>query len=244
MLTKDKNEIIESICNDLEGVSDSALAQLAKTFGVSLQDDSEFIGAKSLPPKVSVARHDKQRIGKTVIVKGILVPNIEKVQRIKVLGSSRRRYAGIGDVIVVTVKEAQQKEALPASAIKKGIMKKAVVVRKHKEYRRPDGTYIRFDNNACVIIDATLTPKGKRIFGPMARELREKGKYMKIVSSAPEVVTALNTDSHLSGRIKNGHSFLFNDKTAPKTLIDRKVKSVGASTIRNREVYSVEFYED
>jgi large subunit ribosomal protein L14 len=104
------------------------------------------------------------------------------VQCIKVLGGSKRKYASIGDIIVVAVKDA-----VPASNIKKGMVEKAVVVRTHKEYRRPDGTYIRFDDNACVIIDATLNPKGKRIFGPVARELREKD-YMKIVSLAPEVL--------------------------------------------------------
>ncbi|MDR2028251.1 MAG: 50S ribosomal protein L14 [Treponema sp.] len=104
------------------------------------------------------------------------------VQCIKVLGGSKRKYAGIGDIIVVAVKDA-----LPTSTIKKGSVEKAVVVRTHKEYRRPDGTYIRFDDNACVIIDASLNPKGKRIFGPVARELREKD-YMKIVSLAPEVL--------------------------------------------------------
>ena len=105
------------------------------------------------------------------------------VQCIKVLGGTRRRYAGIGDIIVVAVKEA-----LPTSTIKKGSLEKAVVVRTHKEYRRPDGTYIRFDDNACVIMDAALNPKGKRIFGPVARELREKSEYMKIISLAPEVL--------------------------------------------------------
>jgi large subunit ribosomal protein L14 len=104
------------------------------------------------------------------------------VQCIKVLGGSKRKYAGVGDIIVVAVKDA-----LPTSTIKKGSVEKAVVVRTHKEYRRPDGTYIRFDDNACVIIDASLNPKGKRIFGPVARELREKD-YMKIVSLAPEVL--------------------------------------------------------
>jgi large subunit ribosomal protein L14 len=106
----------------------------------------------------------------------------KRVQCIRVLGGTRRRYAGIGDIIVVAVKNA-----LPASAIKKGAVEKAVVVRLHKEYRRSDGTYIRFDDNACVIIDANKNPKGKRIFGPVARELREK-EYMKIVSLAPEVL--------------------------------------------------------
>ena len=105
------------------------------------------------------------------------------VQCIKVLGGTRRRNAGIGDIIVVAVKDA-----LPTSVIKKGSVERAVIVRSHKEYRRPDGTYIRFDDNACVIIDAALNPKGKRIFGPVARELRERGEFMKIVSLAPEVL--------------------------------------------------------
>ncbi len=104
------------------------------------------------------------------------------VQCIKVIGGSHRRYAGIGDVIVVAVKDA-----IPTSAIKKGSIEKAVIVRVSKEYRRPDGTYIRFDDNACVIIDANSNPKGKRIFGPVARELRDMD-YMKIVSLAPEVL--------------------------------------------------------
>ncbi|GMO31196.1 MAG: 50S ribosomal protein L14 [Termitinemataceae bacterium] len=104
------------------------------------------------------------------------------VQCIKVLGGSKRRYAGIGDIIVVAIKET-----LPTSLIKKGTVEKAVIVRTHKEYRRNDGTYIRFDDNACVIIDANRNPKGKRIFGPVARELRDKD-YMKIVSLAPEVL--------------------------------------------------------
>jgi large subunit ribosomal protein L14 len=107
----------------------------------------------------------------------------KRAQCIKVLGGSKRRYASIGDIIVVAIKEA-----LPTSAIKKGSVEKAVIVRTHKEYRRPDGTYIRFSDNACVIIDAALNPKGKRIFGPVARELREKGEFMKIVSLAPEVL--------------------------------------------------------
>ncbi len=104
------------------------------------------------------------------------------VQIIKVLGGTHRRYASIGDIVVVAVKAT-----IPNSAIKKGAVEKAVIVRTHKEYRRPDGTYIRFDDNACVIIDANKNPKGKRIFGPVARELRERD-YMKIVSLAPEVL--------------------------------------------------------
>ena len=101
---------------------------------------------------------------------------------IKVLGGSKRRYASIGDVIVVAIKEA-----LPVSSIKKGTVEKAVVVRVSKEYRRKDGTYVRFDDNACVIIDDNKNPKGKRIFGPVARELRDYD-YMKIISLAPEVL--------------------------------------------------------
>ncbi len=104
------------------------------------------------------------------------------VQCIKVIGGSHRRYASIGDVIVVAVQDA-----IPTSNIKKGSIEKAVIVRISKEYRRPDGTYIRFDDNACVIIDANSNPKGKRVFGPVARELRDMD-YMKIVSLAPEVL--------------------------------------------------------
>ncbi|AEV29920.1 ribosomal protein L14, bacterial/organelle [Sphaerochaeta pleomorpha str. Grapes] len=105
----------------------------------------------------------------------------KKVQCIKVLGGSHRYVASVGDIIVVAVKNA-----LPNGAIKKGDVMKAVIVRTKKEYRRPDGTYIRFDDNACVIIDANNNPRGKRIFGPVARELRDG--YMKIVSLAPEVL--------------------------------------------------------
>jgi len=106
----------------------------------------------------------------------------KRVSCIKVLGGTRRKVAGIGDIIVVAVKDA-----LPNAPIKKGSIERAVIVRTKKEYRRPDGTYIRFDDNACVIIDANKNPKGKRIFGPVARELRDKN-YMKIVSLAPEVL--------------------------------------------------------
>jgi large subunit ribosomal protein L14 len=101
---------------------------------------------------------------------------------IKVLGGSKRRYARVGDVIVVTVKEA-----IPNGTVKKGDIVKAVVVRCKKEIRRADGSYIKFDDNAAVIIDAQGNPRGTRIFGPVARELRDK-RYMKIVSLAPEVL--------------------------------------------------------
>lgn len=104
------------------------------------------------------------------------------VQCIKVLGGSHRRYASIGDIVVVAVKEA-----IPTSTIKEGSVQKAVIVRVAKEYRRPDGTYIRFDDNACVLVDADKNPKGKRIFGPVARELRDMD-FMKIISLAPEVL--------------------------------------------------------
>ena len=101
---------------------------------------------------------------------------------IRVLGGSRRRYAHLGDVIVGTVKEAT-----PGGTVKKGEIVKAVVVRTRKESRRPDGTYIRFDDNACVIINDQQQPRGTRIFGPVGRELRDK-KFMRIVSLAPEVL--------------------------------------------------------
>lgn len=106
----------------------------------------------------------------------------KKIMCIKVLGGSKRKYASIGDVIVASVKEAT-----PDSSIKKGEVVKAVVVRTAKEYRRPDGSYIKFDKNAAVIIDDQKQPRGTRIFGPVARELREK-EFMKIISLAPEVI--------------------------------------------------------
>jgi large subunit ribosomal protein L14 len=101
---------------------------------------------------------------------------------IRVLGGTKRRYASIGDKIVVTVKSAT-----PNGNVKKGIVSKAVVVRTRKEVRRPDGSYIRFDDNACVLLNEAGELKGTRIFGPVARELRDKS-FMKIVSLAPEVL--------------------------------------------------------
>ena len=101
---------------------------------------------------------------------------------IRVLGGSGRRYASIGDVVVVTVKDA-----IPNSPVKKGEVVKAVIVRTAKEVRRRDGTYIRFDDNAAVILTDAQLPRGTRIFGPVARELRERN-YMRIVSLAPEVL--------------------------------------------------------
>ena len=101
---------------------------------------------------------------------------------IKVLGGSRRRYARIGDVITATVKEA-----IPHGSVKKGEVVRAVVVRTAKELRRPDGSYIRFDENAAVLINEQMNPRGTRIFGPVGRELRDRN-FMKIVSLAPEVL--------------------------------------------------------
>ena len=104
------------------------------------------------------------------------------VQCFKVLGGSKKRYASIGDIIVVSVKSST-----PGGMVKKGEVARAVVVRVKKEVRRRDGSYIRFDDNAAVILNAQNEPKGTRIFGPVARELREGG-YMKIISMAPEVL--------------------------------------------------------
>lgn len=106
----------------------------------------------------------------------------KKVMCIKVLGGSRRRYARLGDIIVASVKEAS-----PEGTIKKGAKVKAVVVRTKKEQRRPDGSYIRFDRNSVVLVNAEGEPIGTRIFGPVARELRWK-EFMKIISLAPEVL--------------------------------------------------------
>jgi large subunit ribosomal protein L14 len=104
------------------------------------------------------------------------------VECIKVLGGSRRRYARLGDIVVVSVKEC-----LPNTKVKKGDVMRAVVVRTAQEHRRPDGTYIRFDQNSAVLINAQREPIGTRIFGPVARELRAK-RFMRIVSLAPEVL--------------------------------------------------------
>ena len=108
----------------------------------------------------------------------------KEVLCIRVLGGTRHRYATIGETIVVTVKSA-----IPGGDIKKGTVTKAVIVRTKKEIRRPDGSYIRFDENACVLLNGAGELRGTRIFGPVARELREN--YMKIVSLAPEVLSRL-----------------------------------------------------
>ncbi len=106
----------------------------------------------------------------------------KSVRCIRVLGGSDRRYAGVGDVIVVSVKSA-----IPGGTVKKGEVSRAVIVRTAKETRRKDGTYIKFDENAAVLINNQNEPKGTRIFGPVARELRDK-QFMKIISLAPEVI--------------------------------------------------------
>ena len=106
----------------------------------------------------------------------------KSVQCIKVLGGSKRRYGSVGDIIVVAIKSAA-----PGGNVKKGDVSKAVIVRTRKEVDRPDGSYVRFDDNAVVLINEQGEPKGTRIFGPVARELREK-QFMKIVSLAPEVL--------------------------------------------------------
>ncbi len=106
----------------------------------------------------------------------------KKVRCIRILGGHERRYAGVGDVIVVSVKSA-----IPGAAVKKGEVSRAVIVRTKKETRRKDGSYIRFDENAAVLLNTQGEPRGTRIFGPVARELRDKN-YMKIISLAPEVL--------------------------------------------------------
>jgi len=106
----------------------------------------------------------------------------KEVLTIRVLGGTKRRYAALGDKIVVSVKDAA-----PNGAVKKGAVSTAVVVSTKKEVRRPDGSYIRFDDNACVLLNATGEMRGTRVFGPVARELRDK-QFMKIVSLAPEVL--------------------------------------------------------
>jgi large subunit ribosomal protein L14 len=106
----------------------------------------------------------------------------KEVLCIRVLGGSRRRYASIGDIFIATVKDA-----IPGAAVKKGDVVRCVVVRTAKEKRRPDGSYIKFDENAAVLINEQLQPRGTRIFGPVGRELRDK-KFMRIISLAPEVL--------------------------------------------------------
>ncbi|MFZ0566212.1 MAG: 50S ribosomal protein L14 [Chlamydiales bacterium] len=106
----------------------------------------------------------------------------KKVRCFKVIGGTRRRYAGVGDVVICSVRDAE-----PDSSVKKGEVVKAVIVRTRRYVRRPDGSWLRFDSNSCVLIDDKGNPRGTRIFGPVAREVRERG-YIKISSLAPEVI--------------------------------------------------------
>jgi len=106
----------------------------------------------------------------------------KKVKCFKVIGGSKRRYAGVGDIIICSVREAE-----PEASVKKGEVVKAVVVRTRRYIKRPDGSWLRFDSNSCVIIDEKGNPRGTRIFGPIAREVRDRG-YIKISSLAPEVI--------------------------------------------------------
>ncbi|MBS3738143.1 50S ribosomal protein L14 [Mesohalobacter halotolerans] len=121
-----------------------------------------------------VQQESKLRVADNTGAKQVLV--------IRVLGGTKKRYASVGDKVVVSVKEAT-----PNGSIKKGAVSTAVIVRTNKEVRRPDGSYIRFDDNACVLLDPTGEMRGTRVFGPVAKELREN-KFMKIVSLAPEVL--------------------------------------------------------
>ncbi len=137
------------------------------------------------PPTTSTIDHRKSNIDMIQQESRLAVADnsgAKEVLCIRVLGGSKRRYAGVGDKIVVSVKNA-----IPGGNVKKGEVSKAVVVRTRKEYRRKDGSYIRFDENAAVLINDADEPRGTRIFGPVARELREK-QFMRIVSLAPEVL--------------------------------------------------------
>jgi len=125
-----------------------------------------------------MARQLHVRKGDLVVV----ISGAKKVYCIKVLGGSRRRYAGIGDIIIVSIREA-----IPGAKVKKGEVARAVIVRTRRELARPDGSFIRFDGNSAVLINKENEPIGTRIFGPVARELRAK-KFMKIISLAPEVL--------------------------------------------------------
>ena len=141
----------------------------------------------------------------------------KEVLCIRVLGGTKRRYASVGDKIVVTVKSA-----MPSGTVKKGTVATAVIVRTKKEVRRPDGSYIRFDDNACVILNPTGEMRGTRIFGPVARELRD-ADFMKVVSLAPEVIEVMQQKLHIkvgdSVKVLTGES---NGQEGKILSIDRK----------------------
>lgn len=141
---------------------------------MGLSPGSKFSFHSSSKGKEVIQQESRLRVADNTGAKEILC--------IRVMGGSRRKYASVGDIIVAAVKSAS-----PGGTVKKGEVVRAVVVRTSKEYKRPDGSHIRFDDNAAVIINKDNAPRGTRIFGPVARELREK-QFMKIVSLAPEVL--------------------------------------------------------
>jgi large subunit ribosomal protein L14 len=160
--------------------------KMDKTVVVSVEDRVKHaLYGKVLRRTSKLKAHDEQNqcgVGDRVRLKVADNTGAKEILCIRVLGGSGRRYAGIGDVVVATVKDA-----IPGGNVKKGDVVKAVVVRTVKERRRPDGSYIRFDENAAVILRADGEPRGTRIFGPVGRELREK-RFMRIISLAPEVL--------------------------------------------------------
>ena len=149
--------------------------------GVGNATDSIYIALKTLDiskgDEVISVSHTA-----TGTIMGIINTGAKIIQCIRVMGGTGRRYARLGDVIIVSIKKA-----IPGGVVKKGDISKAVIVRAKKEVRRVDGSYIRFDENAAVLVDDNQEPKGTRVFGPVARELREK-QFMKILSLAPEVI--------------------------------------------------------
>ena len=151
-------------------------------------DTVRIMETRPLAKTVSLAGHRSRRKGQVAMVQQESILRIadnsgaRRALVIRVLGGSKRRYAGLGDIVVVAIKDA-----IPTGQVKKGDVAKAVIVRTAKETRRKDGSYIRFDENAAVLITDNGEPRATRIFGPVARELREK-RYMKIVSLAPEVL--------------------------------------------------------
>src|ERR687891_163228 len=147
-----------------------------------MSETTPDIAARPNRRKVREGTVVSTKMEKTVVVAVADNSGAKTVLCIKVLGGTRRRYATIGDVFVATVKDA-----IPGAAVKKGDVVKCVVVRTTKEKRRPDGSYIRFDENAAVLVNDQMQPRGTRIFGPVGRELRDR-KFMRIISLAPEVL--------------------------------------------------------
>ena len=149
------------------------------------QSPAGITAVKPIVPIIQPLEGEGGGGGITTVDKGLTVADnsgAKEVLCFKVLGGSKRRYASLGDIIEVSVKNA-----IPGGIVKKGETSRAVIVRSKKEVRRKDGSYVRFDDNAAVLLNSAGEPKGTRIFGPVARELRDRG-YMKIVSMAPEVI--------------------------------------------------------